>query len=71
MDEELACLEQVEKEVSERCSRVLYSVSVISEPEFVERTQWCDRLPPLAAGHHAERDKTKLGILMTLWKAQI
>ena len=57
MDEEHACLEQVEKEVSAKCSRVLYLESVIAEPEFVEHTQWCDRLPPLPSWPSCRKGK--------------
>ena len=37
-EEERACLEPVEKEVLVWRSRVLYLESVMTEPEFVERT---------------------------------
>ena len=45
--EERICLEQHEKELAVRKSRVLYLESVSGDSEFAERTQWRSKLPPL------------------------
>ena len=45
--EERLCLEQHEKELAVRKSRVLYLESVTVDSEFAEHTQWQSKLPPL------------------------
>ena len=57
LEEEKACLECVEKEVLVQRSRVLFLESVMAEPEFVEDTQWRDKLPPLPSWPSCRKGK--------------
>ena len=47
LEEERICLEQHEKDLAVRRSRVFYLGSVKVEPEFAECTQWRSKLPSL------------------------
>ena len=57
LEEVRICLEQHEKELAVRKSRVLYLEAVMGEPEFEERTQWPSRLPALPVVAFLEESK--------------
>ena len=59
LEEERACLECVEKEVTVWRSRVLNLESVMAEPEFVECMQWHDKLPPLPSWPSRRKGKKR------------